>query len=166
MTVERGGSGLEDERYRALGLPIVEKIRHGTNNNTGYFLNFDDGDLFTEVYLTERAGAVPEAILDDPFLDIRAMYAQVFHGVREQLAEEHGMLEQVWIYVDPWVDGMSTVLMTTDHELLLLHRSEPWRFFWKDEHAMATDLGRWYETAARRLLAGRDERKNDGKTRS
>jgi hypothetical protein len=156
----------DDEHTRSLGLEILESVRAATNDNSGHFLNMDDDDLFRQIYLTERKQPIPDAILNDPLSDIRAMYAQVFGGVRDGLAARLGREEQVWVYIDPWIDDATTMVMCTDHTLLLLHRSKPWNFWWPDELSMAGDLGSWYETAANRLLDERSSRQIYGTPRT
>lgn len=88
------------ERQLETGKTILERIRSRTNGNTGYFENWDDEDLFSAIYLTPRTAAVPEIILAEPLNDVRAMFAQVFGGVREELAVRLGWEESVWVYVD------------------------------------------------------------------
>jgi hypothetical protein len=165
MSAERE-SDRERQRLQTVGQPIVEKVRRRTNDNTGFFENFDDEDLFVPIYLTERNTAVPDVILDEPLADVRAIYAQVFGCIREELAERLGWEESVWVHVDACLDDATNVVVCTDETVLLRHASKPWRFWWTDELSMAEDLGRWYEAAAARLLSERRRRQPYGTTRA
>jgi hypothetical protein len=145
------------ERHLATGRRIVGRIRDDANGGDGYFYSGDDEDLLRSLYLTSRDTAIPEHLLSDDYLhdihgDIRALYGQVFNGIRAELIENYGP-STIWVVVDPGIEDCTLSVLCTDQSLLLMHSSRAWQFFWRTEDEAAEELGRWYEGAAARLQA-------------
>ena len=154
----------------AIGLGIVGRIRTEVNAPNGYFDTGDpEQDIFSDLYLKERDGAVPEHLVSDGGSssieqDIRVMLASVFNEVRTELDLRMGREESHWVYVDPAPDDHSTVILCTDRSVLSLYSIKPWRFYWETEEEMAETLGYIYEAAAERLLAERQRPTTYGTT--
>lgn len=150
----------EQERLD-IGRHILDRIRADANGEFGYFGSGEpDEDVFRALYLTERETAVPEQFVSDDLLhelsmDVRAMYGQVFNGLREELWERMGRQESFWVVIDPAVDDHTLTVFCTDRSVLLFNGTKPWNFRWDSEDAMVADLGSWYEVAAAGLLAER-----------
>jgi hypothetical protein len=142
----------------ALGMGIVERVRLRANGETRYFSGEDGRDFFHQLYLEPRTTAVPEDLAgewDERTSDVRALYAQVFDAVREELDERMGRDESHWLDIDVAIDDHTTAILSTDQSVLMRYSEKPWRFTWESEAAMAESLRDIYETAATRLLAER-----------
>jgi hypothetical protein len=88
---------------------------------------------------------------DDVLKDVSAMFRQVFDGVREELKTRAGVQDTLWLAIDPSYEDSTFSVLCTDEQVLMLHWSKAWNFYWPDEAAMALDLGRIYEEAAAKL---------------
>src|SRR3989304_9856120 len=85
-----------------MGRSIVGRIRSEANAEFAYFSGDEGEDVFATLYLTERDRCLPDHLIgDDLLLDIRAMYCQVFDGLREELRSRLGISEFLWLSVDP-----------------------------------------------------------------
>ena len=148
----------QDAETRERGRAILANVAQATNADDAYFAPVrDDEDVFRSLYLTPRAGVVPEHLLSDDVAhelraDIRALYGQVFNGVRDALVDSSDG-RPIWVVVDPHPDDDTFAIVCTDKSVLLRHASSASRFWWEDDEAMATELGRWYSDAAGRLAA-------------
>ena len=143
--------GPTEERL-AIGRSIAERIRSETNNEYAHFSGDEDEDVFAALYLTERDGCLPGRFVgDDLLLDIRALYYQVFDGIREELEARLGRHDFIWVAVDPSYEDSTTVVMCTDEIVLLMYWGKAWNFHWENEDEIAAELGRMYGVAAARL---------------
>lgn len=161
----------ESENLVAIGRRIIERVRREANNEYSYFDGDEGEDVFRTLYLVPRDMAVPEHLLSDDTLldihmDIRQLFFQVFDGVRAELLDHFGRDRGIWIAVDPSVDDHTTAILCTDETVLCIVATKPWNFWWRSEEAMAGDLGRWYTTAAERLVAERQSRPFNHGTRA
>ena len=166
-------SGTRAKRSSSLlGFAIVGRTRAEVNAPNGYFDTGDpEQDIFTDLYLKERDGAVPEHLVSDGASssieqDIRVMLASVFNELRNELDLRLGREESHWVYVDAAPDDQSTVIICTDRSVLSLYSIKPWRFHWETEQEMAETLGYIYEGAAARLLAERQRQITYGTPRA
>lgn len=157
----------EAERL-AIGTSIVGRIRAEANAIDGWFFQDDAGDVFSDLYLTDRETAIPERLVDDGELGveggIKEMFYLVFDGLRRELRFRMGIAESHWVYVDSATEDSTTAILCTDESVLAIYSKKPWRFYWANESEMATELGLVYEEAASRLLAERQRRTNYGTT--
>ena len=130
-----------DEELISIGRSIVDRIRRETNDEYAYF-SPGESDVFRTLYLTESDRCLPDHFIGDDLLrDIRAIYAQVFDGLREELRDRLG-LRGLWLAIDPSYEDLTFTVLCTHEQVLMLHWSKAWNFFWPDEEAMAADLGR------------------------
>ena len=153
-----------EQQPPTVGRRVLDRVRSAANDGDGYFGSGEPGeDVFAKLYLTRRDTAIPQAFVSDDIehdlsMDVRALHGQVFDGIRAELWERMGREESLWVVVDPAVDDQTFSLLCTDRTVLLMDATKPWHFWWDSEDAMATDLGGWYESAASRLLAERQNR--------
>ncbi len=141
-----------------LGMSIVERVRERANGESRYFAGEAGYDFFRELYLEPRSTAVPEQLAGDADElngDVRAIYAQVFEAVREELEARMGREESHWLDIDVALDDHTTAIFSTDQSVLMRYSMKPWRFTWESEEGMAGTLSDIYEIAAARLLAER-----------
>lgn len=106
----------EAERL-AIGQAIVQRVRERANGESRYFAGEDDQDFFRELYLKSRTTAVPEGLVGESYeltSDVRAIYAQVFDGVREELEERMDREESHWLDIDVALDDHTTAILSTD----------------------------------------------------
>ena len=151
------------EERLAIGQSIIERIRRETNHEYGYFSGDEGEDVFVSLYLTERDSCLPAHLTaDDLLLDIRAMFCQVFDGLRDELKSRLGIADPLWLAVDPSYEDTSFSVLCSDQQVLMLHWTKAWNFFWPDEQAMAADLGSIYEEAAQRLVPALERRDGPG----
>lgn len=151
----------------AIGQAIVGRVRERANGETRYFAGEDGQDFFRELYLEPRSTAVPEALAgeaDELISDVRAIYAQVFDAVREELEERMGREESHWLDIDVALDDHTTAILSTDQSVLMRYSMKPWRFTWESEEGMAETLSDIYEIASARLLAERQRKHTYGAT--
>ena len=161
--MERESNNQEVDERLAIGRSIVERIRSEANNEYGYFSGREGEDVFQTLCLTERDRCIPDHLTgDDLLLDIRAMYCQVFDGLREELRERLGLQEFLWLAVDPSYEDSTFSVLCTDEQVLMLHWAKAWNFYWPDEETMAADLGRIYEEAAKRLHGAAERQDEPG----
>ncbi len=153
-----------DNERLEIGQAIVQRIRSETNNEYAYFSGHDEGeDVFVTLYLTERDRCLPDHLIgDDLLLDIRAMYCQVFDGLREELRSRLGIQDFLWLAIDPSYEDSTFSVLCSDEQVLMLHWAKAWNFYWPDEGAMASDLGSIYEEAAKRLASAPERRDEPG----
>lgn len=104
---------------------------------------------------------MPEHLLgDDVLMDVRALFYQVFDGIREELRERHRGEGFIWLAVDPSYEDSTMTVMCTDEKVLLLYWGKAWNFYWGSEEEMAQELGRMYLAAAHQLGLDRPEREH------
>ena len=159
---------LQTERL-AIGQAIVGRVRERANGDARYFAGEDGQDFFRELYLEPRSTAVPEQLAgeaDELSRDVRAIYAQVFDAVREELDQRMGREESHWLDIDVALDDHTTAILSTDQSVLMRYSMKPWRFTWESEEGMAGTLSDIYEIATARLLAERQRKQTYGTTRT
>ena len=149
---ERANNAENESEVPAAGRSIVDRIRSETNNEFAYFSGREGEDVFATLYLTERDRSIPDQLIgDDLLIDIRTLFYQVFDGLREELKERLGIRDSLWLAVDPSYEDSTFSVLCTDEQVLMLHWSKAWNFYWPREEAMVEYLGRLYDEAAKRL---------------
>ena len=153
MAQERDDQTSNPETEHPIGRAILERLRRHMNVECTGFDADPDEDLFTDLYLAEKHGCIPEHLLgEDVMSDIITMYYDLFDAVRKELLERVKPLEPIHILVQPDYEDVTFTVVATGTRVLLVDSTKAWHLWWEDEGKMARDLEGWYHFAERRLL--------------
>ena len=132
-----------------IGRAVVKRIRADVNDPMSPLVDRGVEDPFTQLYLRERDGCVPDELVDEDLISgIRSMYCAVLDGVCAELRERAAPQIPMNIVIDASYDDKTTFVVHIFDKVLLSGGMKAWNFFWDSEDEMAKDMEDWYHRAA------------------